>query len=194
MVADDEIIREFLIESSENLNLLDSEIVNLEKHPTPERLGNIFRTIHTIKGTCGFLGFHSLENITHHAEDILGQLRTGQRPVNSGVVSLILQSIDAVRQILSNIEATGEEGVDRFPELLQSLARATSGKDYVRGSTQLAPQSEKPTRMADSSLRVDVKLLDKLLNLAGELVLVRNQILEPDTQYRHGALNHGSSV
>ena len=78
-VFDAEVIREFLIESNENRNRLDSEIVDLERNPTPERLASIFRTIHTIKGTCGFLGFESLEGITHHAENILSQLRSGQK-------------------------------------------------------------------------------------------------------------------
>jgi len=78
-IQDDEIIREFLIESNENLNRLDTEIVDLERNPTAERLASIFRTIHTIKGTCGFLGFQTLECITHHAENVLSQLRSGQR-------------------------------------------------------------------------------------------------------------------
>ena len=96
MLEDDEIIREFLIESNENLNRLDIEIVDLERNPTADRLASIFRTIHTIKGTCGFLGFQVLEGITHHAENILSQLRARQRQVNSNLVSLILDSVDAV--------------------------------------------------------------------------------------------------
>src|ERR1700733_9088506 len=116
---DDEVIREFLIESNENLNRLDSEIVDLERNPTPERLASIFRTIHTIKGTCGFLGFESLEGITHHAETILSQLRSGHKVVNGAVVSLILETIDAVRRILANVESTGAEGAADYAALTE---------------------------------------------------------------------------
>ncbi len=116
-VFDDEVIREFLIESNENLNRLDSEIVDLERNPTPERLASIFRTIHTIKGTCGFLGFEALEGITHHAENILSQFRSGQKTVNGAIVSLILETVDAVRRIMANIESTGNEGADEYAGL-----------------------------------------------------------------------------
>ena len=77
---EDEIIREFLVESYENLARLDQEMVELEKRPDDqELLASIFRTIHTIKGTCGFLGFETLGGITHLAENILSEIRSGGR-------------------------------------------------------------------------------------------------------------------
>src|ERR1700733_4726027 len=122
---DDEVIREFLIESNENLNRLDSEIVDLERNPTAERLASIFRTIHTIKGTCGFLGFGALEGITHHAENILSQLRSGQKQVSGAIVSLILETVDAVRGILASIESSGKEGTADYTALTGRLESAT---------------------------------------------------------------------
>ena len=189
---DDEIIREFLIESSENLHSLDSELVDLERHPTAETLASIFRTIHTIKGTCGFLGFQILEAITHQAESILSQLRTGQRPVSGGIVSLILESIDAVRQILSRIEATGQEGENRFPALLEKLKQAAGETSTGEGAACEAQQLRALNRalttgtVAESSIRVDVKHLNKVMNLVGELVLARDEILQFTSQREDG--------
>jgi len=74
----DDIVREFLVESSENLDLLDRELINLEKDPGNRgMLASIFRTIHTIKGTCGFLGFTKLESVAHVGENLLSKLRDG---------------------------------------------------------------------------------------------------------------------
>jgi two-component system chemotaxis sensor kinase CheA len=97
-VEDMETIHEFLIESDENLSRLDQDLVELEKHPHDALLlGSIFRTIHTIKGACGFLAFSTLEGITHQAESILSQLRDGERELTPALVSLILETVDATR-------------------------------------------------------------------------------------------------
>jgi two-component system chemotaxis sensor kinase CheA len=217
-IFDDEVIREFLIESNENLNRLDSEIVDLERHPSPERLASIFRTIHTIKGTCGFLGFGVLEGITHHAETILSQLRTGQKTVDGALVSLILETIDAVRRILANVEASGAEGAADYAALTarlesvaaQSAAPITQGGPAEPSSDPVAEkpagielqatvtatvagaEPDRPMPVADTTIRVDVSLLDKLMNLVGELVLARNQILQFTTQREDSALTGAS--
>ncbi len=115
-------IREFLIESNENLGVLDCEIVELEKNPADEQLiASVFRTIHTIKGTCGFFGFEILGSITHVAENILGQVREKQRPLTPEIISLILQTVDVLKFILANIEERGEEGEDVYQDLRQRL-------------------------------------------------------------------------
>src|SRR5215470_8449489 len=115
---DQDVIREFLVESHENLSRLDQELVELEKRrKDPALLGSIFRTIHTIKGTCGFLGFSVLESITHQAETLLSQLRDGQRELTPPLVSLILETVDATRKVLAAFEASGEEGPSRFEDL-----------------------------------------------------------------------------
>src|ERR1700685_4147552 len=124
-VQDQEVIREFLIESHENLSRLDQELVELERHPKDAALlASIFRTIHTIKGTCGFLAFSTLEKITHQAENILSQLRDGERELSRPLVSLIFETVDAIRKVLASIEASGEEGPDRFENLTERLRAA----------------------------------------------------------------------
>src|SRR5690242_11950899 len=105
-MQDEEVIREFLVESHENLSRLDQELVDLEKRPKDaELLASIFRTVHTIKGVCGFLGFPILEKITHHAESLLSQLREGQRELTPPLVSLILETVDTTRKVLACIES-----------------------------------------------------------------------------------------
>jgi two-component system chemotaxis sensor kinase CheA len=214
-------IREFLIESNENLGVLDQEIVELEKNPTDEKLiASVFRTIHTIKGTSGFFGFDILGSITHVAENILGQVREKQRGLTPELVSLVLQTVDVVKQVLTNIEERGEEGVDVYQDLRQVVGETVRefGLDAeVAEEEQLeiavhdeaarpAMEMNVPTAKAGgqaaastgngagsgsasgstgnsasgSTIRVDVNLLDKLMNLVGELVLARNQILQGD--------------
>jgi two-component system, chemotaxis family, sensor kinase CheA len=108
---DREAVREFLVECHENLTRLDQELVLLEKRPKDAALlASIFRTVHTIKGTCGFLSFTVLEKITHQAENLLSQLRDGKRELDRGLVSLILETVDSIRRVLASIEKTGEEG------------------------------------------------------------------------------------
>jgi len=196
-VQEDDVIREFLIESSENLNRLDQEIVELEQRPhDKELLASVFRTIHTIKGTCGFLGFPTLEKIAHQAESLLSQLRAGERPLSAQLVALILECLDAVRKILGTIEATGKEGRDDYLQLLHQLESAarmpsagTVAPEEAPAADSLPAEHEKTSAAAESAIRVDVGLLDKLMNLVGELVLARNQVLQFTTQQEDAALN-----
>ena len=122
MMEDFDTIREFLIESNENLGRLDQEIVELEKNPTNRELvASIFRTIHTIKGTCGFLGFDKLTGVTHSAENILSQVRDGKRRATNSLISIILESVDATKEILEVIERTAAEGENAYEELKERL-------------------------------------------------------------------------
>jgi two-component system, chemotaxis family, sensor kinase CheA len=192
-VPQPDIIREFLIESNENLNRLDQEIVQLEQRPgDKELLASIFRTVHTIKGTCGFLGFGILERVTHRAEDILSQVRAGKRALSAALTALILETMDAVRKILVAIEATGAEGPDIYADLLLRLdsAGAAASPVGVPDSPGAVPvESDKASAISDSAIRVDVVLLDKLMNLVGELVLARNQVLQFTVQKEDAGLN-----
>ncbi len=121
-MEDQDIVREFLLESNENLSRLDQHIVELEQRPKDAQLlASIFRTIHTIKGTCGFLGFTLLEGVAHEAENILSQLRSGQREISESLISIILESIDAIKAILRSIEESGSEGLDHYRDLRQRL-------------------------------------------------------------------------
>ena len=91
----DDLLREFLTETTESLSVLDSELVKLEQNPNdPGLLANIFRLVHTIKGTCGFLGLPRLEAVAHASENVLGKLRDGEMVITPHAISLILQALD----------------------------------------------------------------------------------------------------
>jgi two-component system chemotaxis sensor kinase CheA len=200
----DEIIQEFLVESHENLDQLDRDLVALEQAPdSRELLSSVFRTIHTIKGTSGFLAFHHLESVTHVGENLLSRLRDGELVMTPEITSALLEMVDAVRGLLGEIERTGAEGDHDHSELVARLTRlqdplyvddrqaladvepepepepgsepslvlvATGGDD--------APEPDHRRTAADSTIRVDVDLLDSLMNLVGELVLTRNQLVQ----------------
>ena len=99
----DDIVREFIVESYENLDQLDQDLVALEDKPgSRELLGSVFRTIHTIKGTSGFLAFGKLESLTHVGENLLAELRDGKRPMTQRTTDVLLKMVDAVRDMLVN--------------------------------------------------------------------------------------------
>lgn len=201
-----EIIEEFLVESNESLAQLDQDFVALEARPHDhELLSSIFRAIHTIKGVSGFLGFSTLGAVTHGAENILSQLRDGERKLNRELTDLLLETFDAVKRILAEIEKTSEEGADDCKQLVARLEKA--GNAAATASETPAPQitppipataldefgqepDEQPTRatVAESNIRVSVEALDDLMNLVGELVLARNQILQFTTTQPDAAL------
>jgi two-component system chemotaxis sensor kinase CheA len=194
-VLEQDVLREFLLESNENLNRLDSEIIELEQRPADkELLASVFRTIHTIKGTCGFLGFPLLERIAHQAESLLSLLRSGERRLSPRLVAVILESMDAIRKILTNLEATQQEGPDEYGVLVEHLSAAIEnredGPEITAAPAEMVPaEIEKSSAVSESAIRVDVGLLDKLMNLVGELVLARNQVLQFTTQKEDAALN-----
>ena len=118
----DEIVKDFLIESNENLDRLDQELVKLESSPSSqELLASIFRTIHTIKGSCGFLGFTRLEKLTHTGESLLSQLRDRKITLTAEITSGLLSMVDAVRHILAIIQSTGRDGEEDYAELIAHL-------------------------------------------------------------------------
>ncbi|MFZ0734538.1 MAG: chemotaxis protein CheW [Candidatus Sulfotelmatobacter sp.] len=261
----DEIVKDFLIESGENLDRLDQELVKLESEPSSkELLAGIFRTIHTIKGSCGFLGFKRLEKVAHAGESLLSRLRDGELTLNAEITSGLLAMVDAVRNMLGKIRETEQDGEDDYPALIARLGELQgkenppkaagadqSGAAAQKGSAQPAvpgsapPESGVKTADADvpdpakiggvlierghvrpddlasalevqelgrkkigeilvaqgaahpedvlaaqqavqarnpeaavETIRVGVNLLDRLMNLVGELVLARNQLLQ----------------
>ncbi len=242
----DEIIKEFLTESLEGLDQLDNKFVMLEQNPEDrDTLASIFRAIHTVKGTCGFLGFGRLEKVAHAGENLLSLLRDGKLNFTQEIASALLSMVDAIRTMLGEVERTESDGEESYPSLIETLNRlkdggsaapdpasllapsspppvepsapispvapsdpapstpasATSSPEPIAAHSPVAvaptpePPPKKPaersavvpaaaapaggaTSVADSSIRVDVPLLDKLMNLVGELVLARNQILE----------------
>jgi len=118
----EDIVKKFLAESQENLDRLDRDVVELEKHPSDrEILAGIFRTINTIKGTCGFLGFFKLEAVTHVGENLLARLRDGQLELNTACTTALLALVDAVREMLASIGTVGNEGERDDQKLLATL-------------------------------------------------------------------------
>ncbi len=120
----DDLIKDFLVESNENLDRLDNELVKLESNPTSQDLlSSIFRTIHTIKGSCGFLGFSKLEKVAHVGESLLSKLRDGKLTLNQEITSGLLAMVDAIRTMLGAIQATEQDGNETYPELVENLTR-----------------------------------------------------------------------
>jgi two-component system, chemotaxis family, sensor kinase CheA len=249
-----EIVGEFLMESHENLDQIDRDLVDLEQNPASrELISRIFRAIHTIKGTSGFLAFGRLEKLAHAGESLLSRLRDGVQPVTPQTITTLLATIDGVRSLLATIEETTSEGdldvesiitavhaqmnAPAEPSAAPAATEAVEEPVPLEEPTRAAPdpvegqrrplgemlvesgaaqpadvgsalqqqlegderklgtilleegkaqpsavsdalQAQAPKRsVADSAIRVDVDLLDGLLNLVGELVLARNQLV-----------------
>jgi two-component system, chemotaxis family, sensor kinase CheA len=272
----DDIVQEFLVESNENLDRLESELVKLEADPkSSDLLASIFRSIHSIKGACGFLGFNKLQALAHAGESLLSKLRDGVLLLTPEISSALLATGDAIRQMLAAISTTGQDGEEAYNDLIETLKRlleadaagsaaklgnvlaasagvgnrgetiaqapaaelpppaASSATPLTRARKKKSPPREKiqhaypepslqegsplpPAPVAaeaqasectpaagmvhahetadpshpqeesrkvvsavqDSTIRVNVTLLDRLMNLVGELVLARNQIMQ----------------
>lgn len=282
----DELCKEFLIESHENLDRLERDLIALEKYPRDKvTLDSIFRTIHTLKGSSGFLAFSKLEGIAHAGENLLSKMRDGVLLINQEIAGALLNTSDAVREVLGQIESTGCCGERDYSALIQRLyelneaelneaelkedelkedeagwAHDVGGDGFaglyresgltleseaplpvqstpsdapplnvspvvsgaetalvsevqagilnlmdnksalspdsdsgnntgapltsiLAGSAAVEVQESRGSAASDSSIRVDVSLLDKLVNLVGELVLARNQILQFTSQH-----------
>jgi two-component system chemotaxis sensor kinase CheA len=255
----DELTREFLIESQEGLDRMELCLTDLEERPQDAGLiGEIFRAVHTIKGTTGFLGFKRLEKLAHAGENLLGMLREGKLTADRPTITGLLQLLDGLRSILKTIEGDNSEGdgedgvlIGRLEELQAPKLAQAQAKQPVRlraggkrapaasGGPQLplsvvpatapaatlpaafapavsaAPAAQAPEpaeaahepavasdpkapveakgdavqsrgqgmgagarSAAESTLRVDVAVLNRMMNLVGELVLTRNQVLQ----------------
>lgn len=140
-----EFVEEFLVESSENLDQLDRDLLALEQAPgDPERLASIFRTVHTIKGNSGFFGFSKLGALTHSGEHLLGRLRDGKITLSDRVTGSLYSMVDAVRSILQSIEANGTEGEGDFRDLAQSLSAAAAEAEGSVAGLEAEPPSAEP--------------------------------------------------
>ncbi|HYP90689.1 MAG TPA: chemotaxis protein CheA [Polyangiaceae bacterium] len=215
---DDEVMREFLLESRENLTKLDRDFVALEQDPQNRALlSGIFRAVHTIKGTAGFFGLSRLERLTHVGESLLSRLRDGELSLDTRSTSALLAMVDGVRHILGCLESNGGEGDQDFSAIIAELTELVKGNAPLASppvsvlqpapvapvATAVAVAAErvpapapkpiaapepaftvdsaaegKASSVADTSIRVDIALLDRVMNLVGELVLARNQILQ----------------
>ena len=138
----DDLLREFLTETNESLDTVDVELVRFEQDPNNARiLDNIFRLVHTIKGTCGFLGLPRLEALAHAAETLMGRFRDGM-PVTADAVTLILASIDRIKEILAELERVQREPEGGDPELIGELERIAQ---RGRGATASAETTGRET-------------------------------------------------
>jgi two-component system chemotaxis sensor kinase CheA len=232
-----QLIHDFLIESTEGLDNFDRQLLALEKGTTgADTMNIIFRVIHTIKGTAGCIGLGRIETTAHVGESLLSLLRDGKLTADSEMISALLALSDALRGMLHTIEASGHEGTTDHTALLARLvdlqtapvagapapveaapAPAATEAFGLFGATAVpfpaaavaappsappapvapvapvapapAPESTAPrASVSDSAIRVDVAQLDKLMNLVGELVLARNQIIQNVAQPDPSAL------
>ena len=151
----DDLLREFLTETNESLDVVDVELVRFEQDPNNAKiLDNIFRLVHTIKGTCGFLGLPRLEALAHAAETLMGKFRDGI-PVTGSAVTLVLSTIDRIKEILTDLERNQAEpqGADR--DLIDQLERMSmhNAEPAKPGAGSLTYQVlERPLRPGEVSL------------------------------------------
>ena len=201
-----EAVREFLIECHENLDRMDQDLFTLERNPAADNLlRGIFRTMHTIKGGAGFLGLGLLEKLAHTAENLLGKLRDGKLQFTSEVVGALSAAVEKCREGLRLVEATRSDVGLETASVVKQLTSAAGEEAASQSAPQPtavvetpaaplaepAPQPVAPVAASessggeknqlsagDSTIRVDVGLLDKLMTRVGELVLARNQIVQ----------------
>src|SRR5215211_8754445 len=127
-VSMDDLLREFLTETNESLDVVDVELVRFEQDPNNAKiLDNIFRLVHTIKGTCGFLGLPRLEALAHAAETLMGKFRDGM-PVTGEAVTLILSTIDRLKEVLNGLEQSEAEPAGEDSDLIAELERMSMAR------------------------------------------------------------------
>src|SRR5690348_5257268 len=144
----DDLLREFLTETSESLDTVDNQLVRFEQDPNNAKiLDNIFRLVHTIKGTCGFLGLPRLESLAHAAETLMGKFRDGM-PVTGEAVTLILSTIDRIKEILGQLEATEAEPEGSDPDLIDKLHHMA---EHGASESGAAPAASEPVAAAPAN-------------------------------------------
>src|SRR4029077_4683059 len=135
----DDLLREFLTETSESLDTVDNQLVKFEQEPNNAKiLDNVFRLVHTIKGPCGFLGLPRLEALAHAGETLMGKFRDGM-PVKAEAVTLILSSIDRIKEILAGLEATETEPEGTDEDLIEKLHEMAEGGHHAEAEPVAAP-------------------------------------------------------
>ncbi|PWB66591.1 MAG: hybrid sensor histidine kinase/response regulator [Bradyrhizobiaceae bacterium] len=161
----DDLLREFLTETNESLDVVDVELVRFEQDPNNAGiLDNIFRLVHTIKGTCGFLGLPRLEALAHAAETLMGKFRDGM-PVTGEAVTLILSTIDRLKQVLADLEANEQEPEGSDTDLIGELERMA-----IAGTVAAAPAAAAPAEPKSSEGKLAVQTLERPLR-PGEVSL-----------------------
>ena len=225
-LQDPALLQEFLVESEELLQRVDQDLVKLEAQPTDEELLNrVFRALHTIKGTAGFLGFEPIVRVGHRAEDVLTNLRRGQLRLNRRIMDALLRARDQLGKMLGDLRGGGlkQYSLEALLSELESVqvAENAAAAAEIDSATPAAPEPEKeqkthgpsevpatipPTKepahesskttnaesarsASGQTMRVDVRKLDELVNLIGELVLERNRLLQVSREISAGRDN-----
>lgn len=167
----DEIVREFLVESYENLDQLEQDMVSLESEPgSKELLSSIFRTIHTIKGTSGFLAFNRLEKLAHRGENLLSELRDGVREMDQETADVLLLMVDRIRNIMGSVEETGQEG-DVDIESVIAQIEAIQGKTSSTPVPAADSMSGEPAPAAAEQAPAEIPFLTNVADENGNVNL-----------------------
>jgi two-component system chemotaxis sensor kinase CheA len=208
----EEIIAEFITESEETLDRIDPLFVELEiKGEDKEMLNQIFRSVHTIKGAAGFLGFQPVVDVAHNAESIMKKLREGEIRMSKPLMDAVLKSVDMLRLLLRHVKqkdgvventapllselktalenatsAAGEQG-SRVGKQMPETGQPAADKSAIRDPQSAMSCAEPQTTEKESlqTLRVDVTKIDKVMDLTGEVVLVRNRLLNIVNRLEH---------
>ncbi len=187
-----ELVGDFIVETSEIIETLDQDLVELEHRKTDlDLLNKIFRGAHTMKGSSSFLGFEKLATVTHHAEEILNKLRRGEMSVSAEIMDILLEFVDVIKKMLNDIKnntdtVDSDSIVKKLKLANEGRSTAAAGKGSEAAAPVQAPTSggadggdvKKATKTMEQTIRVDVSRLDTLMNLVGELVLGRNRIAQ----------------
>jgi two-component system chemotaxis sensor kinase CheA len=207
---DQELLEGFLAEATELLEKIDDDLVTLEQSPNDmDLLNRIFRSIHTVKGAASFLEFELLVKVTHRTEDVLNKLRRGEMTLNPGRMDVILEAVDLVKVLINDIKAedikerpvagiidrlvamlaenddTGKEETAATQQQPQSSAKPQLSKDKPEQSNPVVPRTNGEELTDKSTVRIDVKRVDDLMNQVGELVLERNRMVQLTSDYQN---------
>ena len=198
----DDLLADFLTETHEGLSAVDEALLRLERAPDDApTLAEVFRQVHTIKGTCGFLGLSRLEKVAHAGETILGLYRDGSLKVTPEGITLIFAAVDAIRKIVVGLEQNGQEPDGDDAAVIAALDAAARGESValpsapqakaeapVEAAPAAAPAPRAPEAVteavqtesatAQQTIRVSVEVLEDLMTLVSELVLTRNQLMQ----------------
>ncbi|MCA3408064.1 MAG: chemotaxis protein CheA, partial [Roseomonas sp.] len=205
----DDLLTDFLTETHEGLSAVDEALLRLERAPDDApTLAEVFRQVHTIKGTCGFLGLARLEKVAHSAETILGLYRDGSLKVTPQGITLIFAAVDAIRHIVLELEQHGQEPEGDDSAVIAALDATARGESDVPATrpevkaeapveaapiaapiataaptAPRAPEAPAEAQQAESAaaqqtIRVSVEVLEDLMTLVSELVLTRNQLMQ----------------
>jgi len=227
-----EIVDDFIVESSELIEKVVQDIVEIEKNPDDEIINGIFRAVHTIKGTSSFLGFNTLSNLSHKAEDVLGRIRKKEMEPDAEIADTLLEALDLMKLMIEDIREKGAEDRDvsntlqKLEQLNKSDSRKKLGEILIEEGVISAKECEEllekqkqegdkklgeivveeklitekqltkvlakqQAHKEEQTIRIDVKKLDELMNLVGELVLGKNRLILLDSLARKGSNNNG---